>query len=258
MEEATTDERWWKSFYDNTPFHLYLERHDPVELQSTLVFLAEHLDILPGARLFDQCCGMGSVSIPFAKLGFEIVGVDLCENFIARAKSDTASGALPARYFVGDAFQFVPDVLCDGAFNWYTSFGYSAEDKENIRMIERAFESLKPGACFALDFPNVPMIRKHFQSLLERKLESAGGDILIARRCVINDEAGLMEQTWEWTLPDGRVIKNNSTLRLYEPEQLVEMFAQIGFTDMKLFGSLEGDIRNDESGRCICVGRKPL
>lgn len=248
---------WWKSFYDDTPFYLYLERNDPAELEATLRFLTNVLQVSPGDRLFDQCCGMGSVSIPLAKRGYRMVGVDLCDGFIKRANGDIAGGALEAEFYVGDAFEFVPEEPCDGAFNWYTSFGYSAKDSENIRMLQRAYESLKPGAWFALDFLNAPMIRNNFQPTMVRKLDTPDGEIVITRNCEIDEETDLMKQVWNWQMPDGRKIETPSTLRLYTPGQLVRLFERAGFSNIKLYGNLEGDPRSDRSPRCICVGRRP-
>jgi SAM-dependent methyltransferase len=251
------DPNWWKSFYDDTPFYLYLERNDPAELEATLRFLTNVLQVSPGDRLFDQCCGMGSVSIPLAKRGYRMVGVDLCEGFIKRANGDITGGALSAEFHVGDAFEFSPEEPCDGAFNWYTSFGYSAKDSENIRMLQRAFASLKPGAWFALDFLNAPMIRNNFQPTMVRKLDTPDGEIVITRNCEIDEETDLMKQVWNWQMPDGRKIETPSTLRLYTPGQLVRLFERAGFTNVKLYGNLEGDPRSDRSPRCICVGRRP-
>lgn len=248
---------WWKSFYDDTPFYLYLERNEPAELEATLRFLTNVLQVSPGDRLFDQCCGMGSVSIPLAKRGYRMVGVDLCDGFIKRANGDIAGGALEAEFYVGDAFEFVPEEPCDGAFNWYTSFGYSAKDSENIRMLQRAYASLKPGAWFALDFLNAPMIRNNFQPTMVRKLDTPDGEIVITRNCEIDEETDLMKQVWNWQMPDGRKIETPSTLRLYTPGQLVRLFERAGFTNVKLYGNLEGDPRSDRSPRCICVGRRP-
>lgn len=251
------DPNWWKSFYDDTPFYLYLERNDPAELEATVRFLTNVLQVSPGDRLFDQCCGMGSVSIPLAKRGYRMVGVDLCEGFIKRANGDIAGRALSAEFHVGDAFEFSPEEPCDGAFNWYTSFGYSAKDSENIRMLQRAFASLKPGAWFALDFLNAPMIRNNFQPTMVRKLDTPDGEIVITRNCEIDEETDLMKQVWNWQMPDGRKIETPSTLRLYTPGQLVRLFERAGFTNVKLYGNLEGDPRSDRSPRCICVGRRP-
>lgn len=249
---------WWKDFYENTPFHLYLERHDPQELAATIAFLLRELHVEPGARLFDQCCGMGSLTLPFAQRGFIMTGVDLCESFIARAKADTTLGDNKPQFFVGDAFEFVPAEPCDGAFNWYTSFGYSQDDDTNLKMIQRAFESLKPGAWFALDFMNVPMILRQFQSKMERKLETPEGDIAIVRDCNIDLERGLMEQVWHWNLPDGRKIDSDSTLRIYMPQELKKLFERAGFTEVKLFGGLNNEPLTLTSGRCIIVARRPL
>lgn len=124
-------------------------------------------------------------------------------------------------------------------------------------MLQRAFESLKPGSWFALDFPNVPMIRNNFQANMVRKLDTPQGQIVITRDCEIDDETGIMKQVWHWALPDGSSTDSDSILRLYTPGQLVRLFERAGFTNVKLYGNLEGDPRSDKSPRCICVGRRP-
>lgn len=263
MTKITTDSsaigaQWWQSFYEDTPFELYLKRSDPVEVAATIAFLRDKLQVSPGARLFDQCCGLGGMSIPLAEAGFAIVAVDLCRKYIDMARAAVAvNKALKAEFHQGDAFAFEPGTV-DGAFNWYTSFGYSEDDDTNALMISRAFAALKPGARFALDFLNMPMIMQSFKKTMACTLDGDGGPILQERECAMDVEKGTMVQNWTWTLPDGKTLHQSSTLRAYMPCDLVKMFKQCGFTDVELFGDIHGGHLTVDSGRCIIVGRKPL
>jgi 2-polyprenyl-3-methyl-5-hydroxy-6-metoxy-1,4-benzoquinol methylase len=251
---------WWQSFYEDTPFELYLKRTDAAEVAATIAFLRDKLQVADGARLFDQCCGLGGMSIPLAEAGFDVVAVDLCHKYIDMARAAVADTALKADFHQGDAFVFLPpgknDV--DGAFNWYTSFGYSEDDDVNARMISRAFEALKPGARFALDFLNMPMIMQSFKKTMACTLAGDGGAILQERECSLDVAKGTMLQNWTWTLPDGKVLKQASTLRAYMPCDLVRMFKQCGFTEVELFGDIQGGPLTVDSGRCIILGRKPI
>ena len=51
---------WWQSLYDDTFADFYLVPRDDAELQATLAFLRHRLDLKPGDRVFDQCCGVGT------------------------------------------------------------------------------------------------------------------------------------------------------------------------------------------------------
>jgi len=258
MANQIKQDAWWQSFYEDTPFELYLARTDAAELEETIAFLRDKLKLVAGATIFDQCCGLGGMSIPLAKLGFRIIGADLCAKYIGMAKAEAAAQKLWAEFHEADAFEFLPDVACDAAFNWYTSFGYAEEDSQNLKMIARAFEALKPGGRFALDFLNMPMIMASFKEEMSTVLKSASGDIIQTRHCTHDLVRGTMDQDWTWTTPDGKVLTQKSTLRAYMPVDLLRLFSQAGFTETQLFGGCDSSPVTAESGRCIVIGRKPL
>lgn len=284
----TKHSAWWQSFYDDTPFELYMVRTNEAELEESIAFLREKLHLTAGATIFDQCCGFGAMSIPLAERGFRMFGADLCQKYIAMAKQAVASKSksgspkaaktssgktgsakgksakrasaktkLDATFTVADAFDFVPRVSCDAAFNWYTSFGYASEDEQNLKMVARAFAALKPGGYYALDFLNMPMIMQAFKTSMSTTLHSPQGDIVQTRKCSFDLYKGTMEQHWTWAMPDGKELTQDSTLRAYMPCDLVAMFKQVGFVDVQLFGGTDGSPLTADSGRCIVVARKP-
>ena len=57
-----------------------------------------------GGAALELACGTGRVSIPIAKLGFPVTGLDIVPGMIARAQSKSAG--LPTRWVVGDARTF--------------------------------------------------------------------------------------------------------------------------------------------------------
>src|SRR3712207_3235441 len=57
-----------------------------------------------GGPVLEIACGMGRVSIPIARLGFAVTGVDIVPGMSERAHSKAAG--LPTRWVVGDARTF--------------------------------------------------------------------------------------------------------------------------------------------------------
>lgn len=251
--------KWWQSFYEDTPFDIYLARTDKADLEATIAFLRDKLQVAPGASIFDQCCGLGGMSIPFAQLGFDVTGVDLCSKYIKKAKAEAERLGMTAQahFFEGDACEFVPANSVDGAFNWFTSFGYFESDADNIKMLVRAFEALKPGRLFVLEFANIPFIIRNFKTSMKSQLVSDDGTIDIVRDCVLNLATGTMNQHWTFKMPDASELEHDSTLRAYMPTDLVRLFAQAGFTDIELFGGIAGEPLTIDSPRLIITGRKP-
>ena len=123
----THSNEWWQTLYDETVSDLFLVRTDVDELAATIAFLWRQFGATPGRTVFDQCCGIGSLSIPLAQRGARVLGVDQCEAYIQRAGRDAATLGTACTFERGDASEYVPDSPCHGAFNWGSGFG-NADD----------------------------------------------------------------------------------------------------------------------------------
>ncbi|MDN3518061.1 methyltransferase domain-containing protein [Aquisalimonas lutea] len=76
-------------------FAEYLER-------GALAFL-ERMRVVPGTHMLDVACGAGQVSIPAARAGAGVVGVDIAANLVERARERARKEGLNARFDEGDA-----------------------------------------------------------------------------------------------------------------------------------------------------------
>ena len=91
MQEAQTktwyeDESFWKTF---APEMFNQERLDvTVEEIDQIIKI---LDIKKGAKILDLCCGIGRHSLELARRGYRIVGVDLTEEYLAKARKQAES-----------------------------------------------------------------------------------------------------------------------------------------------------------------------
>lgn len=247
---------WWQAFYEDTPFELFLERKDPTEVSRTVTFLIAQLRLSAGATVFDQCCGMGSLAIPLAERGYPVVGVDLCTKYIKAAQDQVKERGLNADFFCGDAFAFKTNKECDAGFNWWTSFGYADNDARNMLMLQRAAESIKKRGRFALDYPNVPHVLRHFAPLESSDYQMERGNVHIDRETVMDLHRGVRAQKWTFTAENAKPVSHDTALRLYLPHNLSEMMQTVGFRDITMFGNVDGSPLTVDSPRCIVVGVK--
>lgn len=61
------------------------------------------LALKPGVRLLDVACGSGNLSIPAARAGATVTGVDIATNLIEQARARAASEGLTIQFDEGDA-----------------------------------------------------------------------------------------------------------------------------------------------------------
>lgn len=78
----------------------------------------ERLNIQPGERVLDVACGAGQLSLPAARAGAIVTGVDIAANLIEQAHARAAAENLPVQFDEGDAEELL---YPDQAFDTVTS-----------------------------------------------------------------------------------------------------------------------------------------
>ena len=63
----------------------------------------ERLNVLPGTRLLDVACGAGQLTIPAARKGIRVTGLDLAANLVQQARAKAAEERLDIQVDEGDA-----------------------------------------------------------------------------------------------------------------------------------------------------------
>ena len=119
-------------------------------------FLIGALSLSPGARILDVGCGPGRHAHAFARRGFDVVGVDISERFIALARDATPPGA-PVRFERADARSLEFDSefdavisLCQGAFGLSGGDGSEGSLDPDRAVLDGMARALRPGGRLAL------------------------------------------------------------------------------------------------------------
>lgn len=248
---------WWTELYDDLLAEVLLVRDDPADTARTLAYLTTQLRLTPGCRVLDQCCGIGSLALPLAQAGYRVVGVDQAASYIERARAEAAGAGLTVELHAADAFEFVARPPCRAALNWWTSFGYATDDETNLQMLLRAIESLEPGGRLALDVMNVPGVLRTFAPTVTLRRQTAHGEVELVRESELDLARGVLRKLWRYTLPDGRRVEHESTVRLYLPHSLAELVRRAGFVDVVLHGELDASPLGLDSRRCIVTATRP-
>src|SRR5688500_13220188 len=61
------------------------------------------LGLKPGSKVLDVACGTGNLSLPAARLGANVTGVDIAPNLVEQARANAAGEGLKAQFDEGDA-----------------------------------------------------------------------------------------------------------------------------------------------------------
>jgi len=108
------------------------------------------LDIAPGSNILDLCCGVGRLSIEFAKHNFSVTGVDITKAYLNIAKKN-AGKTSKIKFIQSDMRAFSKPNSFDVIVNMFTSFGYFEDPKDDIKVLKNCFISLKPGGKIIIE-----------------------------------------------------------------------------------------------------------
>ncbi|MEA3401247.1 MAG: class I SAM-dependent methyltransferase [Armatimonadota bacterium] len=227
---------WWREFFESAdciPLSFFPGEE---ETRRQVQGLRQLLELSAGERIADVCCGMGRHAIPLAEGGATVVGVDV-SALMLRIAETLAEDTDGLHLVQGDAARLPLRSSCmDVVLNLFNSFGYFEDERQNARVLEEARRCLRPGGRFLLETRN-----RAYQILYApyyQEVELADGSPAVIR-CRYDE--GSHRLSSRWTDPDDPdEILYRASIRLYDLDELREMFHAAGLQIEGVFGQYDG------------------
>jgi len=101
--------------------------------------------------VLDLCCGTGSVSIPLAKMGFRVTGVDISSAMVEEAYKKAAADQVKVDFYVQDAAKLSLGTKFDLVLSLFDSLNYILSPHDLEQTFARVSEHLVSGGLFIFD-----------------------------------------------------------------------------------------------------------
>jgi SAM-dependent methyltransferase len=248
MSEWYEDERFWEVLY---PFLFGEGRFEEARGQvEPLVRLA---GLREGGTVLDLCCGPGRFAVPLARRGFAVTGVDRSRFLLGKARAFAMEQGVEVEWVESDMRSFVRPGAFDAVLNLFTSFGYFEREEEDLEVLARVFESLRPGGRLVMDLSSKEWVARVFQPL---HAEEVGDGSVLVERHRIADGWSRIEN--EWMLVHGdRVDRFSFSHRLYSGRELEDRLVRAGFGEVRLMGGLDAAPFDEKAQRLVVLARRP-
>ena len=245
-KEWFDDDAFWQEFY---PFMFTKER-----LASATEQIEKVLKLTKpnGKAALDLCCGPGRCSIALAQAGFKVTGVDLTKFLLEKARANARAAKAKVEWIQMDMRDFVREGAFDLVLSMFTSFGYFDNKDEDLLVLRNIFNSLKPGGVCLIDVLGKEQLAKVYQSTTSDILEDG---TTIIRRHEIFDSWSRVGNEWI-VLRKGRAKRFKFHHTIYSGQELRDRIFQAGFSNVTLYGNLDGDEYGVNAQRLIAVARK--
>lgn len=150
---------WYKNWFGSPYYKILYQNRDEAEAQQFVEQLLNYLQPPASCAMLDIACGEGRFAKQLAEHGFNVTGIDISQEAIAIAK---ASENENLQFFVQDMRMPFYINFFDYAFNFFTSFGYFAHDRDHALAARSFAASLKPGGTLVIDYLNYQHVLANF------------------------------------------------------------------------------------------------
>ncbi|GAB2579632.1 class I SAM-dependent methyltransferase [Streptomyces capparidis] len=234
------DDDFWTEFHD---FLFPDERYARAE---ELLDSSPLLSFAPEARVLDLCCGPGVFTVPLARRGFAVTGVDRSPAMLERARALSAGAGAPVRYVRADVLEYAEPGAFDVVLNMFTSFGYFEDPADNARVLRTMYTCLAPGGSVLLDLAGKEQLARR---VTPPKVVRRGADLLVQTDTVLDDWARLRS---DWVLVRGeRVTRAALVWFVYSAVELRRMVEEAGFGRVEVFGGFDGRPYDENAERLV-------
>lgn len=200
--------------------------------------------------ILDICCGPGRFSIPLARMGYSVTGVDSTGFLLDIAMNRASLENLEVEWIKEDMRKFLRPRSYDLVLNMFTSFGYFQDHSDNMKVLANVNESLRQGGKFVIEIMGKETLASIFHSITD--VETDEGLLLIQRHRI--------EDGWNRIENDWMIIDNDRVLGrwkfshwVYSATELKDMLQKAGFSNIEVYGNIEGTPYDSESGRLIAL-----
>ena len=216
---------WYGSFFSGLWLDVQRGLFGAPETEARAAMIERVLALRPGSRVLDVPCGNGRMTIPLARRGHVMTGIDFTPPFIAEARA--AAGDLPATFLERDMRDLDGLSGFDAALNWWGSFGYF-DDAGDEALAAGVCKALVPGGRFLIDLNLMETLMPIFQP----KGWGRSGDILVLEDRVFDFAASRMEVDWTF-IRGGVEERKHTSMRLYSAHEMVALLQRVGFASVR-------------------------
>jgi SAM-dependent methyltransferase len=253
MDTATANSKPW---HEDDAFWLARDRFmvSPQAREQAIADVAhvlKHLQLPPGAAVLDLCCGPGRHCIELARRGYRVTAVDRTAAYLDQARRLAAEAGATVEFMQDDMRRFCRPDGFEAVVNLFTSFGYFDDPHEDRQVLVNLHRSLKAGGRLVMDMMGKEILARVFRP---RDWQEQYGVLLLSDRSV--------ERDWSWmkvreiyidgTRREARTFEH----RLYSAAELKSLLLNVGFTEVQVFGSMDGTPYDQHAKRLVAVARK--
>lgn len=227
---------------------------------SDLKFYKKWLPKNKDAHILELCCGTGRLTLPIAKDGYNISGVDFTASMLEQAKLKAKEEGLNIEFIEADIRTLDLPHTYDLIFIPFNSIHHLYQNEDVFQAFDNVKKHLKDDGLFILDCfnPNIQFIvesEKEEKQVAEYHTKD-GRKIVIKEQMRYENDTQINRIEWHYYINDKFDSIQNLDMRLFFPQELDSYLKRSGFKIVHKFGSFKESDFNTSSQKQIFICRR--
>lgn len=209
------------------------------------------------ASILELCCGTGRITLPLAKDGYHICGVDYTSSMLEQAKIKASEAGLEVKFIEADIRTLDLQETYDLIFIPFNSIHHLYKNEDLFKALNVVKNHLKQGGLFLFDCynPNIQFIveGEKEEKEIAKYTTKDRRDVSIKQIMRYESETQINRIEWHYFINGKFDSIQNLDMRMFFPQELDTYLEWNGFKIINKFGSFEEEAFNDNSNKQIFV-----
>ncbi len=212
------------------------------------------------ARILELCCGTGRLTLPIAKDGYNISGVDYTSSMLEQAKLKASEEGLEVAFIEADIRTLDLPEKYDLIFIPFNSIHHLYKNEDLFKAFNTVKNHLKEGGLFLLDCfnPNIQLMveGEKEQKEIAEYTTNDGREVLIKQIMRYENKTQINRIEWHYFINGAFNSIQNLDMRMFFPQELDSYLSSYGFKIINKFGGFKEEIFENKSEKQIFVCQK--
>jgi ubiquinone/menaquinone biosynthesis C-methylase UbiE len=244
------ESEWWHDFFP--AFRFLFNRVSKKSTNAQVNYIIKKLNLSAGKKFLDCPCGIGRIALPLARKGIKVTGVDIIPSYLEEFGKKVKRLGLKIKLVSCDMRRINFKNQFDACANIWTSFGYFEKESDNLLVLKKMYQALKPGGKFMLHLINRDWIMANYSS--SDWFQAGSMKVLENRKF---DYATSINHSVYHFLKDGKETSHQVKLRMYSYHELITMFESVGFAGIQGYASTKDEPISRDNMMMFIIGTKP-
>lgn len=208
-------------------------------------------------KVLDLACGTGAITIPLAKQGLDVIGVDLSADMLAVAHAKSLDAGVTIQWLEQDMSQLTLLQEVDTILCFCDSLNYLIEEELLKQTFQKVYNHLSEGGLFLFDVHSIYQVEHGYG---EHTFTLNEEEIAYIWQCYYNqrDHTVIHELSFFVQETNDRYVRYDEVhmQRAYPLDKLTSYLELVGFEVLEITADFTVEVPKEDSRRWFIAAKK--